>query len=148
MDLYRPMNLIVFNRKLIFNKNVGVRIHFDFYAEKNIWQEKLRWKLSPKIWIKAILSLLKVRGVIAENIMLLKYEKQAITALLNEKNNLMLLTTALEKSWIYQVLLFVVSRNTLATRNKFPDWEIYWSVDLEFYSRLGIWYCKSNPNVN
>ena len=82
--------------------------------------------------------MLKVRGVIAENIMLLKYEKQAITALLNGKNNLMLLTTALEKSWIYQVLLFVVSRNTLATRNKFPDREIYWSVDLEFYSRLGI----------
>ena len=79
-----------------------------------------------------------MRGVIAENIMLLKYEKQAITALLNGKNNLMLLTTALEKSWIYQVLLFVVSRNTFATRNKFPDREIYWSVDLEFYSRLGI----------
>ena len=39
------------------------------------------------IWIKGTLSLSKARGVITENILLLKYQKQAITAALNGQYN-------------------------------------------------------------
>ena len=94
-----------------------------------------------KIKNQEILSSSKAIGVITENIMLLKCQKQAITVALNGKDALMLLSAALEKSWIYQLLPFIVSRNTLPIRNKFPDREFYLSVDHEFYSRLGIWSC-------
>ena len=36
-----------------------------------------------KIWIKEALSFSKARGVITENILLLKYQKQSIAAALN-----------------------------------------------------------------
>ena len=39
-----------------------------------------------KIWIKET-SLSKARGVVTENILLLKYQKQAITAALNGQYN-------------------------------------------------------------
>ena len=84
----------------------------------------------------------KARGVITENVLLLKYQKQAITATLNRADALMFLLTSLGKSRIYQVLLFIISRVTLSSGNKFLDREFYWSADHEFYSRLGIWYCK------
>ena len=53
-------------------------------------------------------SLPKARVVITENILLLKYQKQVITAALNgqynqsniKSNTLMLLPTTLRKSWI------------------------------------------------
>ena len=51
-----------------------------------------------KIWIKGA-SLLTARGVIAENI-LLKYQKQAITAALNVEDVVMLLPTFLRELWI------------------------------------------------
>ena len=51
-----------------------------------------------KIWIKEILPILKARGVVIENILLLKYQKQAITTTLNREDVLMLLPTALRKS--------------------------------------------------
>ena len=50
-----------------------------------------------KTWIKSKLLLSKARGIITENILLLKYQIQAITAELNGKDALMLLTTALRK---------------------------------------------------
>ena len=81
-----------------------------------------------KIWIEEILSLSKARGVITENMTLLKYQKRAITAALNGKDALILLFTVLEKLWIYQVLPFVVSRNALPI--------------IKFFSRLGIWNYK------
>ena len=40
-------------------------------------------------------------------------------------------------------LLFIVSRETLPIGNKVPNREFYWSPDRKFYSRLGIWSCKS-----
>ena len=57
--------------------------------------------------------------------LLLKYQKQAITAALNgqynqsniKNNTLMLLPTALRKSWIYQILPIIVSRDILPIRN-------------------------------
>ena len=36
-----------------------------------------------KIWVKETFSFSKARGVITENILLLKYQKQATTAALN-----------------------------------------------------------------
>ena len=60
----------------------------------------------------------------------------------------MLLPTALRKSWMYEVLLFIVSRDTLPIGNKFPDREFYWSAEHEFYSRLGIRNCKSVLSVD
>ena len=50
-----------------------------------------------KTWIKGKLLLSKARGIITENILLLKYQIQAITAELNGKDALILLTTALRK---------------------------------------------------
>ena len=41
----------------------------------------------------------KPRGVITENIILLKYQKQAITVAVNGKDALMFLSTVLEKLW-------------------------------------------------
>ena len=76
-----------------------------------------------KIWIKETLSLSKPKGVIIENILLLKYQKQAITSALNVEDALMLLPTALMKSWIYQVLPFNVSRDTSPIGNKVSDRE-------------------------
>ena len=54
-----------------------------------------------------------------ENLLILKYEKQAIAAALNREDPFMLLRTALRESWIYQVLLFIVSRDTLPIGNSF-----------------------------
>ena len=54
----------------------------------------------------------------------------------------MLLPTALKKSWIYKVLPFIESRNS-SPMNKVPDREFYWSAYHEFYTRLGIWNCRS-----
>ena len=51
-----------------------------------------------KIWIKEILPILKARGVVIENILLLKYQKQAIITTLNREDVIMLLPTALRKS--------------------------------------------------
>ena len=68
-----------------------------------------------KISIKETLSLSKARGVLTENILLLKYKKQAITATLNgqynesniKNNSLMLLPTAMRKSTKCRILLSV-----------------------------------------
>ena len=53
-----------------------------------------------KIWVKKILSFSKVRGVITENILLLKYQKHAIKAALNGKDAVILLAAVLRKLWI------------------------------------------------
>ena len=71
----------------------------------------------------------KARGVITENILLLNYQKQAITAALNGQYNqtnvkinaLVLLPNALRKSWIYQMLPFIVSRDISPIGNKDSD---------------------------
>ena len=82
----------------------------------------------------------KARGGITDNILLLlKYQKQAITTALNgqynqsnvKNNTLMLLPTALRKSWLYQLLAVVVSREIFI-----PDREFYCSFNHEFYSIL------------
>ena len=52
-----------------------------------------------KIWIKETLSLSKARGVITENILLLKYQKQAITAALNGYYN----SSNIKKKYSYVV---------------------------------------------
>ena len=96
-----------------------------------------------KIWIKETLSLSKTRGVISENIILLKYQKDAITAALNGKDTLMLWLTTLRESRIYQALLFIVSRDTSQTPHLSSWWRFYWCADHEFYARLGMWNCKS-----
>ena len=53
-----------------------------------------------QIWVKKILSLSKVRGVITESMLLLKYKKQVITAALNGEDTPMFLHTVSKKSWI------------------------------------------------
>ena len=80
--------------------------------------------------------MLKSRGAVTENILILKYQKQAIAAALSGEYAYMLLPTCLTKSWKYQVLPFIVNRGTSPIGNKVPDREFYWSVNLEFYSRL------------
>ena len=76
----------------------------------------------------------KTRVVVIENILLFKYQKQATIAALNGEDVLMLLPTVLKKSWIYQVLPFIVTWDTSPIVNK---------VDHEFHTRLGIWNCRS-----
>ena len=94
------------------------------------------WVYNLKILIRET-SFLKTRGVITENILLLKYQKKAITAALYGGDALMLLPIAL-KSWIHKLLPFIVSRDTPPIRNKVFDRKFYWSADHEFYSRLRI----------
>ena len=43
---------------------------------------------------------------------------------------------------------FIVSRNTSLIGNKIPDLEFYWSTNHEFYSRSGIWNCKSGCSAD
>ena len=47
------------------------------------------------------------------------------------------------KSWICQVLPFIVNRDTSPIGNIVLDGEFYWSTDRKSYSRLGIWNCIS-----
>ena len=54
-----------------------------------------------------------------------------------------LLPNDLRNLWIYHLLPFNVIRDISPIRNKVPDREFCWSVDHEFYSRLGIWNCAS-----
>ena len=68
-----------------------------------------------EIRIQETLTLLKVRGVIEENT-LLKYQKLAMTIVLNEKAVLMLLPNPFKKSAIYQVLPFSISTGHLIDR--------------------------------
>ena len=70
-----------------------------------------------EIGIEEALTLLKMRGVIKENILLLKNKKQAVAAALNGKNVPALLPTALRKSWIYQLLSFIIRSG------HFTNWE-------------------------
>ena len=67
-----------------------------------------------KIWIKA-------RRVITESILLLKYQKQAITSALNVEDTFLLLPIAFRKSWIYQVRPLIFSGDTSPTKNKVPN---------------------------
>ena len=106
---------------------------FNFDAEKNMANKTQ--VCNQKIWIKETLSLQKAIAVITENVLLLKYQKQAIKTALNWEDTLMLLPSALRKSWIHRVL---VSRNSLPIGIKFPDLEFYWGADHKVYSRLGI----------
>ena len=79
-----------------------------------------------------------MRGVITENVLLLKHKTKTITAALNRENALILLSTLLRKLRIY--LLFIVTPGTLSVGNKFPDREFYWSVDHEFLFQIGNQY--------
>ena len=131
------MNLFALKRQLIFNKKFDTRIHFWLRfltsTQKKVNTVNRTQVCNLKIWVKEKLSLSKARVVITENILLLKYQKQAITAALNVqynqwniKNNiLMLLPTALRKLWIYQMLTFIVSRNISPIWNKVLDREFY-----------------------
>ena len=60
----------------------------------------------------------------------------------------MLLPTVMRKSWIYQMLHFVVSRDISLIENKVTDRQFYWSSDHEFYLRLRISNCKSVWSAN
>ena len=74
------------------------------------------------------------RGVIIENILLSKYQEQAITAALNGEDALMLMLTALRKSWIYQMLPFIVNRDTLPIENNVPDGDVTGVLKMNFIS--------------
>ena len=118
----------------MFNKYFDIRIHFRDRKKK--YGKQL---CDLKNWIKA-------RRVITENILLLKYQKQAITSALNVEDTFLLLPIALRKSWIYQVSPLISSTPFISsspTKNKVPNREFYWSADHEFYARLGIWKFKS-----
>ena len=75
---------------------------FDFDTDKRYGQKKKKKakECNLKIWIKKTLSLSKARGVIAENILLLKYQTHVITPALNGTDSLILLAIALRKLWI------------------------------------------------
>ena len=75
------MNLIAFNRQLIL-KCFYIKVSFRLQHGKRIWQTKL---CNVEIWIEEILTLPKARRVITEILLLLKYQKQIITAVLMGK---------------------------------------------------------------
>ena len=86
-----------------------------------------------KISVKETLSLSKPRELVRENILLLKYQKQAIAVALNRRynqsdiknNTLMLSSTASRKSWICQMLPFIVSWGISPIGNKVPDQKFF-----------------------
>ena len=59
-------------------------------------------------------------------------EISKITTVLNGEDVLMLLTTALEILWIFQLLPFIVSRDTSSIRNKVDDQEFNCITDDDF----------------
>ena len=66
-----------------------------------------------------------------QNIQILKL---AIAAALNGKDELALLLTGSKKSWIYQLLSFIVSSRYFVDQESiYPDWEIYCSTNQEFF---------------
>ena len=73
-----------------------------------------------------------MRGIITGNILLLKYQKQVIAVALKGEDACMLLPIALRKSWIYQVLPFIVTRDTSPIGNKVSDQKFFWSADMNF----------------
>ena len=75
------MNLIAFNRQLIL-KCFYIKVSFRLQHGKRIWQTKL---CNVEIWIEEILTLPKARRIITEILLLLKYQKQTITAVLMGK---------------------------------------------------------------
>ena len=77
------------------------------------------------IWIKA-------RGVITENTVLLKDQKQAITAAWNGEDAPMLLPNVLRKLWIYLVISLIVNRDTSPIGIKVSYREFYWSAIRNF----------------
>ena len=80
------MNLIDFNRQLIFNK-ILYKNSLLASAQKKRNVLNTTQVCNLKNWIKETLSLSKAREVITENILLLKYQIQAITAALNGQYN-------------------------------------------------------------
>ena len=91
-----------------------------------------------KVWIKETLSLSKVKGVIAENILLMKYQKQVISATLKGERCPYIVTYCyLLKSWIYQVLPFIVSWDTSANRSIVSNWEFYFYAIFNFLPDRG-----------
>ena len=59
--------------------------------------------------VEKTLTLLKAEEINAENIILLKHQKKAITPALNCEIVVILLPSSLRKSWICQVLPFIIS---------------------------------------
>lgn len=64
-------------------------------------------------------------------------EISKITTVLNGEDVLMLLTTALEILWIFQLLPFIVSRGTSSIRNKVDNREFNSITDDEFIPDWG-----------
>ena len=93
---------------------------------KKIWQTE-QWCVIRKF---------QAREVITENILLLKYQKTGKKAALNVEHALMRLPNALKKSWTYQMLPSIVSRETSSIENKVSDRKFCCSADLEVYSIL------------
>ena len=95
------------------------------------------------------LTLLKEGGIIKQNLLLSKNQKQAITTASNWENILASLPTTLIKLWTYQLLPFIVSSGHFMDQER-NSWSGIllkcWSgilFDQEFYSWLGIQICKS-----
>ena len=66
----------------------------------------------------------------------MKQQKQAIIATLNGEDVLMLLRSALRKSWIYQVLPFIVSQGSSLVGSKMLGREFYWSFVQGWESKI------------
>ena len=75
--------------------------------------------------------MLKGRGVITENILLLKCYKTNKNSSIKWEDVLILLPTASRKSWICQVFIFIRDASPIA--NKSPGREFYWGTAHEFY---------------
>ena len=71
------MNLVAFNRQLIFNKSLGIRISFRLRRGKKYGKQKL---CNVEILTEETLTFSKARGVITGFILLLKCQKQTLTA--------------------------------------------------------------------
>ena len=110
------MNLIALNRQLIFKKKK---------KKTHIGNLFLSWThlCSVEIGTEHTLTLLKARRISKENALLLKFQKQTITAALNRVNALMFLLMAPRKLWIYQVLPFIVSLRNFTNQNKISSQE-------------------------
>ena len=117
------MNLIALNRQLIFKKK---KIHIG-----NLF---LSWThlCSVEIGIEHTLTLLKARRISKENALLLKFQKQTITAALNRVNAIMFLLMVPRKLWIYQVLPFIVSLRNFTNQNKISNQEFCRIVSSKF----------------
>ena len=111
-----------------------------FHTERKFGKQ---WLCNVEIWIEETLTLLKVRRVVTEITLLLKYQKQTVAGVLMEKMPSCCCYRLSLEDRGYTKCCPLLLDWTFHRSNKITYHEFYWRAGHEFYYGLGIWNCKS-----